>query len=56
MADILYYVLQNTLILKPSNCKWCHDEVTTKNNNKIRTSKKLEKLYIIRKVLITAIQ
>ena len=31
---------------------WCHNDVIIKNNGKIRTSAKPEKLYIIRKVMM----
>ena len=41
---------------KLNNNKWRHNDIITKNNGKIRTSVKPNKLYVIRKVLIRAIQ
>ena len=43
-------------IWKLNNNKWRHGDVVTKNNGKIRTSAKPNKLYITRNVLTTAIQ
>ena len=51
-----YYVLQNILICNPSDNKWRQNDVITKNNGKMRTSAKPDKLYIIRKVFTRAMQ
>ena len=49
-------VPQNIQIWKPCDKKWRHNDIITKNNGKMRTSSKPNKLYIIRKVLMRAIQ
>ena len=43
-------------IWKPCDKKWCHNDIITKNNEKMWTSAKTTKLYIIQKVLMRAIQ
>ena len=43
-------------IWKLNNNKWRHNNVITKNNGKIQTFSKPNTLYIIRKVLMRAIQ
>ena len=55
-ADSPFNVPQNTQIWKPCDKKWRHNDIITKNNEKMRTSAKPNKLYIIRKVLMRAIQ
>ena len=44
------------LIWRPNNNKRRHNDVITKNNGKIRTSAKPNKIYIIWKLLMRAIQ
>ena len=43
-------------IWKPCDKKWRHNDIISKNNRKVRTSAKPNKLYIVRKVLMRAIQ
>ena len=43
-------------IWKPYDKKWRHNDIITKNNGKMWTSAKPNKLYITRKVLMRAIQ
>ena len=55
-ADTLSKALQNNMqIWKPCDKKWRHN-VITKNNGKMRTSAEPSKIYIVRKVLMRAIQ
>ena len=55
-ADSSFKVPPNMKIWKPCDKKWRHNDIITKNNGKMRTSTKPNKLYIIRKVLMRAIQ
>ena len=48
-------LLQNMQIWMPCDKKWRHNDVITKNNEKMWTSEKQVKLYIIRKVLTRSI-
>ena len=43
-------------IWKPCDKKWRHNDIITKNNGKMQTSAKPNKLYIIRKALMRAVQ
>ena len=54
--DSSFKVTQNIQIWKPCDKKWRHNDIITKNNRKMRTSAKPNKLYIIQKVLMRAIQ
>ena len=55
-ADSSFKVPQNMQIWKPCDKKWRHNDIITKNNGKMRTFAKPNKLYITRKVLMRAIQ